>query len=166
MSFQTKINRDLPRAVAGDFASTNPRYSILAGEGALRTAEAIIVGAFAFADLDTGLVHAEHDAGRVVGFVHRNNQAVVHVGGATSMLVPTGKETALFSKGDFYAVFGTDVTVGDAVYALDADGTPVITDGADPDDTPPVPANAQATHYKVAHSAKAGELVKITADAI
>lgn len=155
MSFQTNINRDLPRAVAGDFASTNPRYSILAGEGALRTAEAITVGAFAFADLDTGLVHAAHDAGRVVGFVHRNNQAVVHAGETASMLVPAGKETALFSKGDFYTVFGTDVTVDDAVYALDADGTPTN-----------VAADAQATHYKVAHSAAAGELVKITADAI
>ena len=142
MSFQTNINRDLPRAVAGDFASTNPRYSIL-------------VGAFAFADLDTGLVHADHDAGRVVGFVHRNNQAVVNPGSSASMLVPTGKETALFSKGDFYTVFGTDVAVGDAVYALDADGTPTN-----------VATDAQATHYKVAHSAKAGELVKITADAI
>lgn len=155
MSFQTKINRDLPRAVAGDFASTNPRYSILAGEGALRTAVAIAVGAFAFADLDTGLVYSAHDAGRAVGFVHRNNQAVVNPGNTSSMLVSAGKETALFSKGDFYTVFGTDVEVGDAVYALDADGTPVN-----------VATDAQATHYKVAHSAKAGELVKITVDAI
>ena len=155
MSFQTQINRDLPRAVAGDFASTNPRYSVLAGESALRTAEPITVGAFAFADLDTGLVHAAHAAGLVVGFVHRNNQAVVNPGNSASMLVPTGKETALFSKGDFYTVFGTDVAVGDAVYALDADGTPVN-----------AATDAQATHYKVAHSAQAGELVKITADAI
>ena len=155
MSFQTTINRDLPRAVAGDFASTNPRYSMLAGESALRTAEPITVGYFAFADVDTGLVHAAHAAGRRVGFVHRNNQAVVNPGSAASMLVPAGKETALFTSGDFYTVFGTAVTAGDAVYALDADGSPVN-----------VATTAQATPFKVAHSADAGELVKITVDAI
>ena len=53
MTFQRSLNRDLPRGVAGDFASTNPRHSILAGEASLRTAEPITVGGFAFADLGT-----------------------------------------------------------------------------------------------------------------
>lgn len=124
---------------------------MLAGEGELRSAEVIIVGKFAFADTATGLVHAAHAAGRRVGFVHRNNQAVVPLGSSFSMAVPAGRETALFTSGDFYTVFTTDVVAGDPVYALDADGTPVN-----------VATTAQATPYKVAKSATAGELAKIT----
>lgn len=155
MSFQQTINRDIPRAVAGDFASTNPRFAILAGESALRTAEPITVGRFAYADVDTGLVYANYAAGRVIGFVHRNNQAVANPGQSASMIVPAGKETALFFKGDFYTVFTTDVVAGEPVNAKEAGGEPVI-----------ATLDAQATLFKIGYSATAGELVKITVDAI
>jgi hypothetical protein len=151
MSFQTKLNRDLPRGVAGDFASTNPRNSILAGEAALVAAEPITVGQFAFADLTTGKVYASFVAGRVIGFVHRNNQAVVALGQAASMTIPTGKEVALFSAGDFYAVAPAVVAPGAKVYALDADGA--VDEAA---------ATAQETNFVFAEAAQAGALVKIT----
>lgn len=151
MSFQRGLNRDLPRGVAGDFASTNPRNSILAGEASLRTFEAIKVGGFAFADLTTGLVYEDYNTGRVIGFVHRNNQAVVPIGQAASMLIPAGKEIALFSNGDFYAIAPAAVLPGAEVYALEVDGSVVAT--AD---------NAQPTNFKFAEAAAAGALVKIT----
>lgn len=151
MTFQRGLNRDLPRGVAGDFASTNPRHSILAGEAALRTAEPITVGGFAFADLTTGLVADNFTAGTVIGFVHRNNQAVVALGQAASMMIPQGKEIALFSSGDFYCVAPAAVSAGDAVYALDATGA-----------VSAVATNSQATNFKFAESAVSGALVKIT----
>lgn len=151
MSFQKTLNRDLPRGVAGDFASTNPRHSILAGESALRADVPITVGQFAFADLETGLVHAAHAAGRVIGFVHRNNQAVVPMGQAASMLIPAGREVALFSSGDFYAVAPAVVAPGDSVYAADADGAVAA-----------AALGAQSTPFVFAEAAEAGALVKIT----
>lgn len=151
MSFQTELNRDIPRGVAGDFASTNPRNSMLAGEGALVAAEPITVGQFAYADLTDGKVYSELDTGLRIGFVHRNNQAVVALGQAASMTIPTGKEVALFTSGDFYVVAPATVAVGGTVYALDADGTvqAVATDATD-------------TGFKFAEAGSAGDLVKIT----
>lgn len=157
MSFQQTVNRDPNRAVAGDFASTNPRNAMLAGSGSLRTAEAITVGNFAFADLDTGLVHAATDTGRRVGFVHRNNQAVVPLGSGASMSVPAGREIALFTDGDFYAVLDDDSTVGAAITAVSTTGLPSLT-AAD--------ATHIATGFIAAEAKTAGERVKITKSSI
>lgn len=151
MSFQQGLNRDLPRGVAGDFASTNPRHSILAGEGALVAGEALTVGQFAFADLTTGKVYKVFAAGRVRGFVHRNNQAVVALGAAASMTIPIGKEVTLFSSGDFYVVAPAVVAPGATVYALNATGAVVA-----------VATDATDTNFKFAEAAESGALVKIT----
>lgn len=153
MAFQQTLNRDPSRAVAGDFASTNPRNVMLAGEGSLRTAEAITVGRFAFADLATGLVYPANAAGRRVGFVHRNNQAIVPLGQAASMVVPAGRETVLFTDGDFYTVLDADSTVGAAVTAVAATGVPSLTAAG---------AGFIATGFIAAEAKPAGELVKIT----
>jgi len=158
MAFQQTLNRDPSRAVAGDFASTNPRNAMLAGEGSLRTAAAITVGYFAFADLATGLVYPANAAGRRVGFVHRNNQAIVPLGQAASMVVPAGRETVLFTDGDFYCVLGGDSTVGAAVYADPVTGAPTL--AADNGAVTPVPNIA--TGFIAAEAKTAGELVKIT----
>lgn len=155
MTFQTTLNRDIPRGVAGDFASTNPRQSMLAGEGALVAAEPITVGQFAFADLATGKVYSEFDTGLRIGFVHRNNQAIVALGQAASMTVPVGRETTLFTSGDFYAVAPATVAVGATVYALEADGA-----------LSAVATDAQDTGFKFAEAGSAGDLVKITRFAI
>lgn len=151
MTFQRALNRDLPRGVAGDFASTNPRKSMLAGEGSLVAAEALTVGQFAYADLATGKVYAAFASGRRVGFVHRNNQAVVALGSAASMVIPAGKEVALFTDGDFYVVAPAVVAVGAPVYAVTATGA--VTDV--------VTAN-QVTNFVFAEAAQSGALVKIT----
>ena len=155
MTFQTAINRDIPRAVAGDFASTNPRQNMLAGEGALVAGEPITVGQFAFADLTTGKVYSALDTGLRIGFVHRNNQAIVPLGQQASMIVPEGREVALFTSGDFYVVAPATVAVGGTVYALDADGTvqAAATDATD-------------TGFKFAEAGSAGDLVKITRFAV
>jgi hypothetical protein len=136
--------------VAGDFASTNPRNAMLAGEASLVAAAALTVGQFAFADLTTGKVYPAFATGRRVGFVHRNNQAVVALGSNASMTIPTGKEVALFPSGDFYAIAPATVAPNDAVYTVAATGvlSNVNTD--------------QATNFVFAEAATAGVLVKIT----
>lgn len=151
MTFQRGLNRDIPRGVAGDFASTNPRHSILAGEAALVAGEPLTVGQFAFADLATGKVWSVFAAGRVIGFVHRNNQAIVPLGQSASMTIPIGREVALFSSGDFYAVAPAAVDPEDPVYAVSATGAV----GA-------VATDSQATNFKFAEAAESGALVKIT----
>lgn len=155
MPFQKTLNRDLPRAVAGDFASTNPRQVMLAREGGLRTAEVITVGKFAFADLATGLVYASNATGRVIGFVYRNNQGVVPLGQEATMLVRAGREIALLVEGDVYTTVDGDVTVGAAIYADPADGTPTATQ-----------TDMLPTRFKAAEPAEDGELVKITVNGI
>lgn len=155
MAFQQDLNRDLPRGVAGDFASTNPRQNLLAGEAALVAGEPITVGQFAFVDTATGKVYAEKDTGYRVGFVHRNNQAVVPLGQSASMVIPAGREIALFTSGDFYVVAPATVAVGGTVYALDADGT-----------VQAVATNATDTGFKFSEAGGAGDLVKITRFAI
>lgn len=153
MSFQRSLNRDLPRGVAGDFSSTNPRHSMLAGEGALVAAEALTVGQFAFADLATGKVYAAFAAGRRVGFVHRNNQAIVGLASATgaSMTIPAGREVTLFTSADVYVVAPATVAVDDPVYAVSATGAV----GA-------VATDSQTTNFVFAEAAVSGALVKIT----
>ena len=155
MTFQRTLNRDLPRGVAGDFASTNPRNSMLAGEGSLVAAETIAVGQFAFADLTTGKVYSEFASGYRVGFVHRNNQAVVPLGSAASMNIPTGREVALFTNGDFYAIAPAAVTVGATVYALNATGALSAT-----------AADSTDTGFKFAEAGASSDLVKITKQSI
>jgi len=155
MTFQKTLNRDLPRGVAGDFASTNPRQNMLAGEGSLVAGGPITVGQFAFADLTTGKAYTAMSSGRRVGFVHRNNQAIVPLGSAASMTIPTGREVALFTSGDFYVEAPATVAVGGTVYALDADGT-----------VQAVATNATDTGFKFAEAGSAGDLVKITRFAI
>lgn len=153
MTFQQDINRDLPRGVAGDFASTNPRQNMLAGEAALVAAEPITVGQFAF--VRDGKVYATYYAGDRVGFVHRNNQAIVALGQQASMIVPEGREVALFTSGDFYVVAPATVAVGDTVYALEVTGA--VSEAA---------LNATDTGFVFAEDGDAGDLVKITRFAI
>lgn len=157
MGFQNDINRDIPRGVSGDFASTNPRTVMIAGEGALVAAEDITVGYFAFADLDTGKVYKANDTGRVIGFVHRNNQAAVPLGSAANMVIRAGKEIALFTVGDFYTVLDDDSNVGDAVTAVSTTGKPSLT---------AVASGFLATNFKAAEAKLSGELVKITVNGV
>lgn len=163
MSFQKTLNRDIPRGVAGDFASTNPRQSMLAGEGALVAAEALTVGQFAFADLATGKVYADRDDGLLLGFVHRNNQAIVALGQSASMVIPTGREVTLFASGDFYAIAPATVTPGSPVGVAD-DGKLAVAVLPNPGAVPPVAGNLSDFVY--AEAGASGDLVKITRFAV
>lgn len=127
-SFQTRINRDLPIGVEGDFASANPRASVLAGEGGLVAGPGgVIVGNFAWL-LPDGKTVVSHGVGAVAptGFVPRQENALItEYMGVASMVIPEGFEVTLFDEGDFLdkIVSGSAAVYNSQCFASYADGS-------------------------------------------
>jgi len=126
MPFQTVINDQQAPAVAGDFASTNPFANVLAGPGALvAPAGGLIVGNFAWVG-PQGQVSQSFVAGWQLGFLGRNEQALItEFLGEATMVVPSGFMVTLFNEGDFWANFEAGATPGQNVYADPNDGQPL-----------------------------------------
>lgn len=103
--FQTRVNQQNPPAVEGDFASSNPRSTVLAGPGGLVAgAEGVTVARFAWIAPDFKTVNS-FASGPVApdGFVHREQQALITVYLQTaSNLVPEGFMVTLHNGGDFW----------------------------------------------------------------
>ena len=126
--FQTLVNLIPAPAVAGDFASANPRSSVIAQEGALVAgSEGVTVGLFAWIDTDGKTVHNHGTAPAAPdGFVHRDQQALItQYLGEASMVIPGGFPVTLQRTGDYFAkVAGsTAATRGATVYAGYSDGS-------------------------------------------
>jgi hypothetical protein len=118
MTFQTSVKTQQAPAIAGDFASANPRASVLAGEGALVAGtNGVTVGQFAWAL--AGVVNSAYQAAPAqVGFVHREMNAIITTWlGQSSMTVPAGVPVTLMEAGDFWATFAGGATIGQKVYA-------------------------------------------------
>jgi hypothetical protein len=127
-TFPTKVNLRQAPAVAGDFASQNPRASVLAGQGALvAPASGLIVGNFAFVakSANGDAVSQSYASGDEIGFLGREQQALItlYLAGDT-LMVPQGFMVTLYSEGDFYAYFGDGATPGSTVYADESTGAP------------------------------------------
>lgn len=121
MGFQTQVNQYLHPAVAGDFASANPRASVVAGEGQLTAGSGgVTVGLFAWAV--NGVV-TNAGSGAPTGFVHRDMQALIttYLAG-NSMVIPEGLYVTLHNAGDFWVATGTTATVGQKVFASNTTG--------------------------------------------
>jgi hypothetical protein len=123
-----------PIAVEGDFASANPRASVLAGEGALVAGPGgVTSGRFGWvlpstkADANGYFVTNFGQGGRVPdGFMRREpGQALITTYLAeTSNVVPEGFMVTLFNAGDFFVIARGEAAVpGSAVYASYEDGT-------------------------------------------
>lgn len=133
--FQNRVNMYNPIGVAGDFASSNPRSVVLAGPGGLVAGPAgVTVGKFAWAqpsasaDTDATIVN-NFGSGNVLGFVHREQQALITAYLAeSSNVVPEGFEVTLHNGGDFFATnMGPNPSVpGQAVYARYSDGSAFV----------------------------------------
>lgn len=131
--FQKQVNLTPALAVAGDFASSNPRATVLAGEGGLVAgATGVTVGKFAWVDSDGITTYSRGTSGVAPdGFVHREMQALITAYLAeSSMVIPQGFPVTLHNEGDFWAInSGPSACVKDqAVYATYADGS--ITTGS------------------------------------
>lgn len=125
MPFQKTINNTQAPGVAGDFASTNPFSSVLAGPGALvAPAGGLVVGNFAWVG-PAGQVSQSYQAGWQVGFLGRNEQALItQFLGEYTLVVPEGFMVALFDGGDFWAYFADSATALATVYADETTGAP------------------------------------------
>lgn len=108
--FQTQVNNQPALAVAGDFASANPRASVLAGAGSLVAAVGgLTVGAFAWVDAlyqqaNNNMFPGSSQAPN--GFVGRqgNMGVITSFLGAAGMVIPQGYPVTLFEAGDFWIV--------------------------------------------------------------
>lgn len=124
--FQGQVNVNPAPAVAGDFASANPRASVLAGAGALVAGVAgVVVGTFAWVDPVTGYLVNNFGVGAPSGFVHREQQGLITTWlQSASQVVPAGLPITLHSAGDFWVTNAGSgaVTIGMKAYANSATG--------------------------------------------
>ena len=120
--FQKQVNLTPAPAVAGDFASSNPRATVLAGPGGLVAgALGVTVGKFAWVDDDGVTVQSFGTATKAPqGFVHREQQALIQQYLAEAgMNIPQGFPVVLHNEGDFWAINNgpSASVIGDAIYA-------------------------------------------------
>lgn len=129
--FPNQVNVAQAPAVAGDFASTNPRYSYIAGPGGLVAGpNGVTVGRFAWAvsPLDgDGTPAAVYNTGFGLpsGFVHREQQALItDYLAASGNLIRAGFGMTLMISGDFWVTNdgATEAEPGMKAYVNFADG--------------------------------------------
>ena len=81
MGFQTQVQAQQAPAVAGDFASANPRAAVVSPEGGfVAGAAGVTVGRFAWIQAD-GVTVLNTGTGKPDGFIHREQQAFITVFG-------------------------------------------------------------------------------------
>ena len=158
--FQRQVNTQQAPAVEGDFASSNPRASVLAGEGALVTGSSgVTVGNFAWAL--NGIANNVFAVGAQIGFVHRELQALITVWlGQSTLLVPAGLPITLHQAGDFWDKFAAGATVGQKVYAYYDDGTAYAAATATPPTNALITANT-ATNTTLTVTANTGRPIAL-----
>lgn len=131
MGFQAVINNQPAPAEAGDFFGINPRASLIGGPGMYSAPEGgLVVGRFAWVDLVTGAVSQHFVPGTQLGFLHRENNAVItEFLGEATYVVNEGLPLALFDQGDFWGLFADGAAPGDRVWADPGNGA-LIAGGA------------------------------------
>lgn len=130
MGFQTQVNITPASGVEGDFASDNPRHTLLAGKKQHRVGTAgVLIGGFAEVDPTTGLTVATLTGSNPIGFVgRRSNMGVItNYLASASMQLQAGQGVTLYDSGDFYvklagAKYGDAIKV-DTTGAISASGT-------------------------------------------
>lgn len=133
--FQKQVNLTPAPAVAGDFASSNPRATVLAGPGGLVAGiGGVQVAKFAWVDPADGVTVQSYGQATKApdGFVHREQQALItDYLAESSMTIPVGFPVVLHNEGDFWALLAgsTSAAVGDPIYADYSSGD-VIADAA------------------------------------
>lgn len=124
MAFQTSVNQFYAPAVEGDFASANPRASVLATQGTLVAGTGgVTIGRFAWAT-SLGVV-TNAGSGAPTGFVHREQAGALITAWpftASSNVIPQGREITLHQAGDFWAIATTTYAKGQKVFASNTTG--------------------------------------------
>lgn len=128
MPFQTTINYQPGAAVAGDFASNNPRANVLAGPGGLVVGTGgLNIATFGWVQSDGITVLNSQLTGLVApsGYVSRQDmQAIISAYLAEyGNTIPAGFGCTLYNAGDFWATTTTSATVNQKVFASLLNGT-------------------------------------------
>jgi len=155
--FQKTINQYPAPAVEGDFASANPRASVLpSAEILVADTGGVTIGRFAWVD-GTTVSNATAGEGAPDGFIHRDHQALNYaLLSEATMVIPEGYAVTLHNAGDFWVKTLTNATVGQKVFASTTDGT--VKTGA----AGATVAGYVETKWTVASAGAANELIKIT----
>lgn len=116
--FQSFVNNELPIAAIGDFAGANIKATVSAPPfGYVAPAAGTLVGAFAWGDPSTGLATNYYKLNASLGFVHRENNALITPFlGISTLTIPQGLRVTLYNQGDFFGLFAGAATVGQKVY--------------------------------------------------
>jgi hypothetical protein len=131
--FQKQVNVVQAPGIPGDYASTNPPFSVDIGPGGFVAGPlGLTVGRFAWASDEyvdgdgAGAVANNFGSGPVTGFVHRDQQGLIVVYlQEASLMLPAGFQATLMSGTDFW-IKNSGTTVarpGMYAYANFADGT-------------------------------------------
>jgi hypothetical protein len=165
MAFQTAINITQAPAVEGDFASANPRHSVLSNEGGFKAGVGgVLIARFAWADVATNTLLLNSGAGAPTGFIHRNVNGLntnyfATPGSATSFVIPGGFPVGeLFNGGDFWVrnTGAGAVAIGQKAFASNTTGqVQFAAAGA-------TVAGYTETKWFAATTGAAGELVKMS----
>jgi hypothetical protein len=130
LGFQTSVNLQQAAAVAGDFASANPRSSEVSHEGTfVAGANGVTVANFAWANsagvVSNTIVGNASISNRPTGFVHRRQGAALITTylGQVSNLVPQGFEVTLMDTGDYWVAPLNQALIGQKAFANLGDGT-------------------------------------------
>lgn len=129
--FQSQVNVQPAVGVEGDFCTANPRYSVIAGQGALVAGAAgVTIGKFCWTvnppDNDgTPSIVNSFGTGPIAGFVGRNQQGLITTYLADAgMTIPAGFGMFAYSSGEFWvrSVDTDEAIPGQKVFARYADG--------------------------------------------
>ena len=130
-SFQTSTYALQAPGVAGDFASANPRATVLSSQiynstGFKAGTSGLTIGLFAWLDTSTYTFANNFGAGAPNGFVHRAAEALITTYlNAYGMTIPAGFMCGnIFDAGDFFVVNNgtTEATPGMKAYANNMHG--------------------------------------------
>lgn len=125
MSFQTSVSLYQAPGIEGEFASSNPSSSTLAGEGAFVAGPAgLTIAKFGWADANRRTV-SNAGSGLPSGFVSRasNIATLTAYPYTTGNVILPGKEVTLHDAGDFWARTTTAASVGQKVFAIYGTGS-------------------------------------------
>jgi hypothetical protein len=170
--YQTQVYNQEAQAVAGDFASANPRATTLAGPGGLIAGPSgVTVGSFVWLapptdPNGTNQVANNFGSGNAAGFVYNDTQALntVFLSDAT-MVIPQGLPVSAASEGDFWVVNNgtTEAEYNQKCYANLSTGLASFAATASPTQAASATSSSVAAATSGFTASIAGDIMTVTA---
>lgn len=125
--FQSTVNLQQAPAIAGDFASSNPRASVIEPEGGFIVASGgLVTGTFGWVQSDGITVLNSDASAKPSGFVCRlqGKALITNYLAESGNTIPVGFAVTLMRTGDYFFTANTNAAVkGQKVFAKLTDGT-------------------------------------------